>query len=247
MTAKKILVIDDDVDMLKTLEIRLKACGYEVVTALNGKEGLFRLKNDKPDLVVLDVLMPVMGGLEFYKTLRADSVHAKVPVLVCTGRALMRDIFETIGVDDFISKPIDGAVLVSKVADLLCKRALILCHDPVVVAKAQMVFRKYGYEVAVIEKMDDLIAKGATTRYDVLLAHLAIVSPEPVEFLKTLSTLKHKIARIIAYSDVNVKGFEDGSNLAIDELRLKWRRAGVHYFFDPRSDKSFTDIITSAL
>jgi len=82
MAKKKILVVDDEVDFLKILKVRLEASGYEAITASNGKEALDMIKRDKPDAVLLDILMPKMDGLTVLKKIRRHD--KKLPVFMIT-------------------------------------------------------------------------------------------------------------------------------------------------------------------
>jgi len=82
MTKKKILVVDDEVDFLEIIKIRLQANDYEVITAANGEEALKKVKNEKPDVVLLDILMPGIDGLEVLKRIR--KINDKLPVYIIT-------------------------------------------------------------------------------------------------------------------------------------------------------------------
>ena len=104
--AKKILVIDDEPDYVSTLKECLEGYGYEVATALNGKEGLERLKEKVPDLIVLDLIMPVMNGFEFYKRIKTDHKLHNIPVLIVTGRSDLESSMEPVDSDEFLSKPL---------------------------------------------------------------------------------------------------------------------------------------------
>jgi len=82
MAKKKILVVDDEPDFLELLKIRLEASNYDVITALTGKEALDKLKKEKPEAVLLDILMPEMDGLETLKVIRQD--YKDLPVFIIT-------------------------------------------------------------------------------------------------------------------------------------------------------------------
>ncbi len=82
MDKKKILVVDDEPDFLEMIKIRLEANNYEVITALNGKEGLEKVKQEKPDAVLLDILMPELDGLRVLRRIRRDNKN--LPVFIIT-------------------------------------------------------------------------------------------------------------------------------------------------------------------
>jgi len=83
--AKKILVIDDEPDMVTFLSTLLEDNGYEIVTAFDGEEGLQKCKSEKPDLVSLDLLMPNKTGIKMYREMRKDAEIAHIPVVMVTG------------------------------------------------------------------------------------------------------------------------------------------------------------------
>ncbi len=118
----KILLVDDDVDLVKVMSGALESKAYEVVVAYNGQEGLEKAKKEKPDLVVLDILMPVADGFTFADQFRKDPSLAKIPVLALTSFS------ESLGqpfpfeVTEYIAKPIKPRDLVAKVEGFL-KRA----------------------------------------------------------------------------------------------------------------------------
>jgi CheY-like chemotaxis protein len=85
--AKKILVIDDEPDMVTFLSTLLKDNGYEILTAFDGDEGLHKAKNEKPDLVSLDLLMPNKTGIKMFRELRRDPEISAIPVVIVTGFA----------------------------------------------------------------------------------------------------------------------------------------------------------------
>jgi two-component system alkaline phosphatase synthesis response regulator PhoP len=118
----KILLVDDDVDLVKVMGGALESKAYEVIVAYNGQEGLEKARKEKPDLVILDVLMPVADGFTFADQFRKDPSLAKIPVLALTSfsEALGQPFpFE---VTEYIMKPIRPRDLVAKVEGFL-KRA----------------------------------------------------------------------------------------------------------------------------
>ena len=82
MGGKRVLVVDDEPDFLEMMQLRLELQGYEVLTAEDGRQALERVKKDKPDIVLLDIMMPVMNGLEVLKKIR--SINRKLPVYILT-------------------------------------------------------------------------------------------------------------------------------------------------------------------
>ena len=104
---KLILLIDDDTSLLLTLSDFLIHEGYEVVTANSGEMGLKQLEQCAPDLVILDMSMPGMGGVGFLREITDESGKPSHSVLVLTARANMADFFANVDVDGFIAKPFE--------------------------------------------------------------------------------------------------------------------------------------------
>ena len=104
---KTILIIDDEEDLRETVEYKFKAGGFNVVTAVDGLDGLEKLETVKPDLIILDMNMPRMNGLEFYEKIKGADNKPKHPVLVLTARANMEQLFRDLDVDGFMAKPFD--------------------------------------------------------------------------------------------------------------------------------------------
>jgi DNA-binding response OmpR family regulator len=114
---KKILVVDDEEDILHFLEMVLKEKGYEVVTASGGHEALTRAQIESPDLVLLDVMMPQMDGWEVLKLLRVDDGTAHIPVAMLSARTEAKDRVQGLqeGAIDYICKPFSLQELLGKI------------------------------------------------------------------------------------------------------------------------------------
>src|SRR5438045_3540674 len=112
---KKILAVDDERHIIRLVEVNLQRAGYEVVTAYDGREALEKVKSEKPDLVVLDVMMPYMDGFEVLKNLKQDPVTAEIPVIMLTAKAQDADVFRgwQSGVDCYLTKPFNPMELLT--------------------------------------------------------------------------------------------------------------------------------------
>ena len=112
---KKILAVDDERHIVRLVEVNLQRAGYEVVTAYDGKEALEKVHAEKPDLVVLDVMMPYMDGFEVLKNLKADPITAEIPVIMLTAKAQDADVFRgwQSGVDCYLTKPFNPMELLA--------------------------------------------------------------------------------------------------------------------------------------
>jgi adenylate cyclase len=125
-----ILVVDDVPDNVDILQMRLEAQGYEVVTAADGVEALEKIRALLPDLVLLDVMMPKLDGIETVKRLKADASLPFIPVILVTAKADASDVIAGLesGGDDYLTKPVDHAALSARVRAMLRIKAL---HDTV--------------------------------------------------------------------------------------------------------------------
>ena len=119
--AKKILIVDDEPNLVKLLESRLKSNGYEVISASDGQQGLDRVRQDKPDLVILDLMLPKLHGYEVCKQLRADSVHKDIPIVMLTASGKAGDIQEGLnqGANAYIAKPFQPEALLGIIKALI--------------------------------------------------------------------------------------------------------------------------------
>ncbi|VAX34897.1 hypothetical protein MNBD_UNCLBAC01-1224 [hydrothermal vent metagenome] len=104
---KKILVIDDEQDLVDMLKYALEAQGYIVVTAFDGLEGLEKTKKEKPDLIMLDYMMPKLDGLSFIEEIGLDEDLRKTPIIVLTGKDFILREFAYRGRCQFFNKPFD--------------------------------------------------------------------------------------------------------------------------------------------
>jgi DNA-binding response OmpR family regulator len=119
--AKKILVVDDEPHTVKMAESRLRANGYDVITAGNGAEGFQRAKEEKPDLILLDVIMPQMNGYETLGKLKEEKETKSIPVIMFTSKGQVDDVERASygGAVDYIVKPFDPIVMLNKIKKVL--------------------------------------------------------------------------------------------------------------------------------
>ena len=116
-----ILIIDDDPDIRDLLSIYLEGEGHVLSHAVNGQDGIDQATQTPPDLIILDINMPVMDGTRVVKNLRGAAVTSKIPVIALSavGGAQMRDDMHRLGCDAYVTKPIDFTVLIGKIDALL--------------------------------------------------------------------------------------------------------------------------------
>src|SRR5688572_91269 len=138
-----VLIVNDDPDQLTLMGSLLAKAGYSVLTAVDGLDGLTLARRERPDLVISDVSMPRMNGLEFCREMRADTELKTVPILLVT--ALQKDTESAVaglraGADDYLEFPFDSARLVAKVSRLLERSRLEASYRDVVEHASDMIF-----------------------------------------------------------------------------------------------------------
>jgi len=120
-TAKKILIIDDEADLTQMIGFQFKSKGFEVQSAGDGVEGLQKVREFRPDLIILDMNMPRMGGIEFYSKICGPNGKPMFPVMVLTARANVQGLFKDLEIDGFMIKPFEIDQLIAE-AELIIKK-----------------------------------------------------------------------------------------------------------------------------
>src|SRR5204862_7282034 len=117
----KILIVDDEPDALELIQYNLKAAGYDVATAADGEEAIQKARTAQPALIILDVMLPEVDGLEVCKTLRREPTTATIPIIMLTAKAaeIDRVLGLELGADDYVTKPFSPRELVLRVKSLL--------------------------------------------------------------------------------------------------------------------------------
>jgi len=120
----RILVVDDEPDAVELLEFNLKNSGFTVASAADGQEALRRARSETPDLILLDVMLPEVDGLEVCKILRRDTATSAIPIIMVTAKAAEVDrvLGLELGADDYLTKPFSPRELVLRVKNLLRRR-----------------------------------------------------------------------------------------------------------------------------
>ncbi|NQT21872.1 MAG: response regulator [Candidatus Omnitrophica bacterium] len=115
--AKKILIVDDEPDILRTVSYRLEKMGYDIITATNGEEGLESARKNKPDMIFLDINMPVMDGFEVCKKIKSDQDLKGIPVVFLTvsQAQAVAERADGFNADDHVIKPFEPEELIGKI------------------------------------------------------------------------------------------------------------------------------------
>ena len=118
---RKILIVDDEADMRVMFSTRLEISNFEVIEAEDGEEGLEKAKKEKPDLIVLDLMLPKITGFEVCRMLKFDDNYKDIPIIVLSALGQQSDREKAVqcGADAYFIKPFDLALLVTKIESLL--------------------------------------------------------------------------------------------------------------------------------
>jgi phosphate regulon transcriptional regulator PhoB len=119
--ADKIVVIEDEADILEVIAYNLKREGYDVITSTSGEDGLEKIERAKPSLVVLDLMLPEVDGIELCRKLKADPLTQSIPVIMVTAKGEESDVVLGLGVgaDDYVTKPFSPRELTARVKAVL--------------------------------------------------------------------------------------------------------------------------------
>jgi len=241
MQKKDILLIDDDMSLLVTLGDFLSFEGYNVVTANSGEQGLEKLKSFIPDVIILDMSMPGMGGIGFLDEISNKAGKPKYPVLVLTAKANMAEYFANVEVDGFIAKPCSPEDLLMEVSriiflrsgdeaadleDILVgnslkdKRVLVVNTDSCFFDKLEESFEGEGAHAAVVKDGPEMLERAVLWEPDVIVASGGIDGIENI--ISTLHMMpKCKNMPIVIYNKQKklTSSFDEKKNIKYVELK----------------------------
>jgi DNA-binding response OmpR family regulator len=125
MDKKKILIVDDEKEMVEMEAMRLAASGYEVLTAYDGESGLEIAHREKPDIILLDIMLPKMDGYLVCAKLKRDARYGKIPIILVTAvdQNYDVDLGKQVGADFYVMKPFEPKMLLAKIKELIRKPA----------------------------------------------------------------------------------------------------------------------------
>ena len=123
MNRKKIVLVEDEPDILKTLQVFLQSEDFQVLTAVDGMQGLNMAREEEPDLIILDIMLPKLDGYKVCAMLKLDEKYKRIPIVMFTARAQKADkeIGEGVGADAYITKPFDPEALLTTIKELIKK------------------------------------------------------------------------------------------------------------------------------
>ena len=158
MARGQILVVEDEEDILELIEFNLKKEGYQVSTATSGEKAINLALKNPPQLILLDIMLPGMDGLEVCKHLKHDPATMHVPIVMLTAKGEESDIITglEIGADDYMTKPFSPRVLVARVRNLLRRKKQEVTDPTATIKRDDLVIHPGRHEVIIKDKSIDL-------------------------------------------------------------------------------------------
>jgi len=178
MKKKKILVADDEPFFVELLTTRLTAAGFDVCSAKNGDEAFSITKREKPLLIVMDVMMPKTSGFEAMQKIRQDPETRKIPAIIFSGKAGMKDFFESIPNVEFVHKPFDIKLLIARIEALIgsplrsegpAKHAILIGVEELLVNKIRDFLMAHNFQVLIVLNEDEAVTLSEKFRPQMIL------------------------------------------------------------------------------
>jgi len=231
---RKLLLVDDDPSLLETLGDFLRFEGYDVLCSPSGEDALIKMRPFQPDLIILDMGMPGMGGTGFLDRITNPDGSTLVPVLVLTARASMAEYFANKQIAGFIAKPCDPSDLLMEVGRILfmtasegfhnappqtVRRLIIAEGDPDLRQTLLSEFNGAGFDVEAVASGSEALEACVTFKPDAVVMRLEMEGMSADEVVATLKRLPHsRETRAIVYGmDLPEAQLEHVANLAIPQ------------------------------
>jgi CheY-like chemotaxis protein len=193
--SKKILVVDDEKDVSYVMEKKLTRSGFEVLLANDGQTAFDLAKKGNVDLIITDVVMPVMDGYTFYKELKNCPETKDIPVIVVTGRIGMEDSLNAVGIDRVLKKPFDiDDDLIDMVSELIQmsqkpqkqKKALVYTPQNNIAQEISLLLEQQGVKVSMAFDAADLLVKSINFPPDLILLDVLVKDISCHELIKAM-------------------------------------------------------------
>ncbi|HHS12230.1 MAG TPA: response regulator [bacterium] len=221
---KKVLLVDDDQDVISALQTVLESKGFQVEAAFEGPSGLKKAKAEKPDLIVLDVMLPDLDGMAVCHALKKDPSTRHIPVLILTslsesdrGINAARLIAEGHGAEGYLEKPVEPRLFMDHVYALLNpkrkkgRRVLLVDDDPDFVETLRVVLADKGYEVITAHAGDEGFETALKERPDIVLLDIMLPVKDGYEVCQEIKEHKDlKMIPVIMLTSIGRKLTEPG-------------------------------------
>ena len=219
MKKKKILVVEDSRVTLIALKKILENNGYEVYAATDGEDGLKKSRILKPDLILLDVMLPKIDGLSICRLLKFDETYASIPIIMLTAKSQTSDkeIGKQVGANAYITKPCNTKELLEKIEELISnkKRILIADDEQTLLDSLQRVLKKYKTDYKVFTTANSVEVPGMIEEFkvDILVTDILMPGKDGIELIKEVRE-KYPLVKIISMSGGGALGKEEYLDMA---------------------------------
>jgi len=152
MSKGKILIVEDDRDIAEMVEYNLRGEGYETTTAFNGEDGVSKVKKERPDLIILDIMLPIIDGFEVCRILKKEQVTSDIPVIILSAKSQETDkvVGLELGADDYITKPFSPRELIARIRAILRRGRTLNISS--CIERGDVVIDSTKHKVTVMEK-----------------------------------------------------------------------------------------------
>jgi CheY-like chemotaxis protein len=251
---KKILIADDEPTVVALARQKLQENGYLVETAGNGRDAWHIIKSMPIDLIVLDVIMPVMDGVDVYKELKKNPRTAGIPIIIITDNRIFRESFQTLGVEHFLPKPLDAEKLLHKIEyvftcaelDQKNKQVMVLGANTDINNEMAGILESKGLVVGKTRDAIEFISNTLIMNPRVVLIDALvqgdITSHEVIKALRSFSRLRDmKILVFTQFAPENIDSIEGIEQLR--EAKNRCLEAGAFKYIGRFTPATFWDII----
>lgn len=215
---KRILVVDDEPDLVDMVRRKLERNGFDVEIAYNGREAIDKVGGREFDLILTDVVMPVMDGFTFYKALKDNPNTSQIPVIILTARSNMEGSFRALGADDFLTKPFDGQDLLEKIEGFVNRADSPATHAKVfltgnkvpVMREMEQILSNLGCKTRIVEDPFVLLKNCYEEQPDIVLLDVlleGVRTPELIKSMRCYSRLKN--LKIVTFTHFDPEQLSD--------------------------------------
>ena len=239
-SGRKILIVEDESDVTDLLVLNLRKAGFNTTAAADGAIGLQKARDERPDFIILDLMLPKMSGLEVCRILKADTATSHIPILMLTAKAeeIDRIVGLEFGADDYVTKPFSVFELMARIKSMLRRVA----HEPLATVPGDILefddvridFRKYeaskgGHPIELSAKEFQILKYLSTRRGEVVTREdlLQAIWGYSIENMPTTRTVDNQIVKLRQKIEADTE-----NPLVIKSVR------GVGYKFDPAEMKA---------
>jgi len=248
---EKILIVEDEATMRTLLTVTLEGAGYQVIQAEDGDAGYQMAKTAKPDLIISDILMPQMDGNELMKRLRESEFGKQIPFMVVSARSQMKDYFEMMNADGFISKPYDAEQLLSQVASTLTKygkkrdeqaasasgekkkKILLLDNEEQEYDKYKKILMDNKFEVSITKTLAECVDSANNFRPDLVAIRFIIDQMNGDKMVKSLKEIPNIAGVPVVVYSRKIRGWEE----------KKVKDAGASAFLGEVTDEKLLEVV----